>query len=54
MGREWDSTDTTMRNVESFSQCSVSLGELSMELKEIGMIDMSDKQITIQLVVQLP
>ena len=46
-GTLWNSANTQLNSTELFTEMSVSLGELSCELRDIGLIAMENAQVII-------
>lgn len=46
-GTVWSSASTALNSTELYTEMSVSLGELSCELKDIGLIAMENAQVIV-------
>jgi hypothetical protein len=53
-GSIWANGNTELNSPELFTEMSVSLGEISCELRDIGLIAMENAQVIVQLQVNIP
>lgn len=48
-GTLWSPTNTELSSTELYTEMSVSLGEISCELRDIGLLCMENAQVIVQL-----
>jgi len=47
VGKQWSEANSNLRSEELYTQMSVSLGQLSSEIKDIGLLCMENSQVIV-------